>query len=297
MFWVFLVYILYVNSRVLRCGACGREVQVSDHDPQRVYRCQTCSGILLVPGVTTRRRVPAGTRFGRYQLVNVIVRGARGVVYRALDTEKLRLVALKQITSPEFLADAAEVTLWVERVRPLAELNHPALARVYEVGIEGGVPYLTMALVEGVSLQLVAQSEPVGLFPLLGGMRELARAVAYLHEKGFVHGRITSEHCILTEGGGAAIVSLDQAVRGGDPRADLRPLGKFLYELVVRKPAEPPRPPRELGVDLQRDLEHLVLRAARGEYPGAAELASDIELYLSGKPVVRDGASRALPEA
>jgi DNA-directed RNA polymerase subunit RPC12/RpoP len=280
------------NPRTLRCAACNHEIEVQDHDASRVYRCQKCSGILLVPGVTTRRRVPAGTRFGRFQLINVLSRGPRSTVYRALDTEKLRLVALKQLASAD--QDAAAIMEWSERTRPVTGFDHAALVKVAEVGIEEGLPYLTMALVEGVPLTAMTQTVGMALFPLLTAMRDVSRAVSYLHERSFAHGRVTGEHVIIGESGAAVLVSIDAAVRGGDAAADLRALGKLIYESVVRQPADAATPPSDLGVEMQRDLEYLVVRAARCEYPRAAELAADVDRYLAGKPLVKDNLWRRL---
>jgi len=277
-----------MGSKVLRCAACERELEVADHDAAKIYRCQKCSGILLVPGVTTRRRVPAGTRFGRFQLINVLNRGARATVYRALDTEKLRLVALKQISSGDF-PEAAAATEWVERVRAVADFEHPALVKVFEVDIEGGIAYLTMLLVEGVPLQQLTQTVGMALFPLLSALRDVARAVDYLHGRNYAHGRVTGEHVLLGEDGHALLTSLDGAAPNGDGETDLRALGRLLYESVVRQPADGAVPPHELGVEMQRDLEYLVVRAARGDYARASDLATEMDRYLCGKPLVRDG--------
>ncbi|MBI2933621.1 MAG: protein kinase [Planctomycetes bacterium] len=276
-----------MNSKLLRCAVCNHEIEVVDHDASRVYRCQKCSGILLVPGVSTRRRVPAGTRFGRFQLINVLARGARATVYRALDTEKLRLVALKQFGGPEF-SDAATVMEWVEGVRPVTGFDHASLVRVFDVGLEDGAAFLTMTLVEGAPLHRVAQTTGLALFPLLTALRDVAQAVGYLHGRGYSHGRIRADHVLLGDGGAAMLASVDGANPRGAAADDLQALGRMLYEAVVRQPADAAVRPHDLGIEMQKDLEYLVVRAARCEYPRAQDLAADIDRYLCGRPLVRD---------
>ncbi len=294
-----------MGTRVLKCAACSNEIPVEEQDQSKIYRCRRCSGILMVPGVTTRRRVPAGTRFGRFQLINMLARGAHSVVYRALDTEKLRLVALKQRTGPE-TADAAALMEWAERTRSIVTLEHASLVQTYEVGLEEGTGFVTMALIEGLPLQTVTQTVGMALFPLLTALRDVARGVQYLHERGYIHGRVVGENVLLNDHSIASLVSLDsmttigpsstdtdaphalRAAEGKDAAVDLRALGRLLYESVVRQSADGAIPPHELGVELQRDLAYLVVKAARCDYPSAGDLAADIELYLNGKPLVKD---------
>jgi serine/threonine-protein kinase len=278
---------MHMASKILRCATCDNEIEVLEEQAGKVVRCLKCSGVIAMPGVTARRRVPGNARLGRFQLINVLSRGPRSTVYRALDTEKLRLVALKQFGTAG-APDAAAVTEWVERARRVVPLDHPALVKVYEIGTEEGAAFLAMSLVEGLPLHAAAQSAGPALFPLLTAVRDVARAVAYLHGRDFTHGRVTSEHVLIGEGGGAVLGSVDGAAPGRNTSADLRDLGRLVYESVVRQPADAAVAPHELGIELQRDLEYLAVKAARGEYASAAELASDIDRYLCGKPLVRD---------
>jgi hypothetical protein len=128
----------------------------------------------------------------------------------------------------------------------------------------------------------------MALFPLLTALRDVGRALQYLHEHGLAHGRIAGENVLLNDHSIAFLASLDGVVPKGEPAADLKALGKLLYESVVRQPADAGLLPRELGVELQRDLEYLVTKAARCEYARAGDLAADIDLYLGGKPLVRE---------
>ncbi len=90
----------------------------------------------------------AGESFGRYRLLGEIARGGMGIVYRAVDPQMGRDVALKVMS-----ADSDdEVARFEPEIRIAAQLSHPNVVRVHDVGREDGKPYYTMELVEGPSL-------------------------------------------------------------------------------------------------------------------------------------------------
>jgi len=85
-----------------------------------------------------------------------------GVVYRARDARLGRDVALKMLP-PDVVADAARLERFSREARALAALNHPNIVTIYSTEESDGVPFLTMELVEGTSLdrmirRLVCQS-------------------------------------------------------------------------------------------------------------------------------------------
>src|SRR5262245_40618911 len=94
---------------------------------------------------------PLPRRFGRYQLVEEISRGAHGIVYRALDVElDDRVVALKVLRVEDAGRTATE-RFWRE-ARVAARLRHPDIIDIYDAGEEDGRPFFAMPLIEGGSL-------------------------------------------------------------------------------------------------------------------------------------------------
>ena len=95
---------------------------------------------------------------GHYRILSVVGRGAMAVVYKALDTERNRMVALKVLSSS--LAEDRDA---LERLRREAEviarLKHPNIVALYEMGEAGGVPYLAMEFVVGRTLGQVLKGE------------------------------------------------------------------------------------------------------------------------------------------
>lgn len=97
------------------------------------------------------RFLPAGTRLGRYRIVDSLGAGGMGIVYRAQDEKLERLVAIKMLASGVLMGEELREHFRREALA-LAKLNHPHIAAVYDVGTQDGLDYIVMELVKGESL-------------------------------------------------------------------------------------------------------------------------------------------------
>ncbi|HET9317148.1 MAG TPA: serine/threonine-protein kinase, partial [Vicinamibacteria bacterium] len=135
----------------------------------------------LAPGVARQRPLQAGATFGRYRDLRFLGSGGMATVYRAYDPTLDRTVALKLIRGDEpHLAER----LLVE-ARAQARIEHEHVCRIYEVGEEGGRPYIVMQFVEGGTLKDV--QEELTLEQKLKVMKEVAEGVHAAHRVGFIH--------------------------------------------------------------------------------------------------------------
>jgi len=170
-------------------------------------------------------------QFGRYRIRALLGRGGMGTVYLAEDTQLDRIIALKV---PHFSrsGDSEARERFRREGRAAASLDHPHLCRVYDVGEHDGVPYLTMAYVEGRPL-----GDPAaGLQPperVAEVIRKVALALAYAHAKGVVHRDLKPSN-ILMDGRGEPMVTdfgLARKEGSGDPRLtrDGAPIGTPAY--------------------------------------------------------------------
>jgi WD40 repeat protein len=136
------------------------------------------------PGET--RPVVSGKWFGDYELLHEVGHGGMGVVYKARDIKLQRTVALKMIRAGH-LATLEEIRRFQAEAEAVAQLDHPGIVPVYEVGECQGLHYFSMGFVEGGSLSARLKEGPLPPREAADLVRRVAEAVAYAHGRGIIH--------------------------------------------------------------------------------------------------------------
>jgi len=203
--------------------------------------------------------------FGDYEIVREIARGGMGVVFQARQISLNRVVAVKMILAGQ-LADAKDVRRFHTEAEAAANLDHPGIVPIYEVGQYGGQHYFSMGFVDGQSL---AQHLARGPLPsrqsaeLIGRVSE---AIAYAHERGVIHRDLKPANILLDRDGQPRVTDFGLAKKFEDsgaitgtgttlgtpsymppeqargqhelvgPLADVYSLGATLYCLVTGRP-------------------------------------------------------------
>src|SRR5262249_432042 len=112
----------------------------------------SCGSNFRLQESATPVAAPAGRRsLGRFELLEVVGQGAFGTVYKARDPGLDRVVAVK-VPRAGNLAGAQELDRFLREARSAAQLRHPSIVSVHEVGLADGVPYLVSDFVQGVTL-------------------------------------------------------------------------------------------------------------------------------------------------
>ena len=134
----------------------------------------------------------AGTRLGRYRIIDLIGMGGMGEVYRAEDPRLSREVAVKVLRS----LDTAALKRFEREARAVASLAHPNTLAVYDVGEDKGLPYLVSELLSGQTLRK-RLTRPLPLSDTLAIVRQIADALVAVHEKGIVHRDLKPENVFI----------------------------------------------------------------------------------------------------
>ncbi len=127
-----------------------------------------------------------GTRFGHYEIAALIGAGGMGEVYRALDTNLRRDVAIK-ILPEHFAGDADRLARLRREAEMLATLNHQNIAHVYGLERSDALTGLVMELVEGPTLAERIAQGPLALAEALPIALQIADALEAAHERAIVH--------------------------------------------------------------------------------------------------------------
>jgi serine/threonine-protein kinase len=202
-----------------------------------------------------------GKQLGNYKIVNELGRGGMAVVYRAYQSSLNRYVAIKVL--PARLGfDQEFVERFQREALASAQLRHPNIVVIHDVGHEQGIYFIVMELLEGRTLKQIVEEE--GALPVERATRvveQVAAALDYAHQRGFVHRDVKPAnifvskegHTTLTDFGIAKAASeAQQLTRTGmlmgtpeymspeqaegdnvDYRTDLYALGVVLYQMLV----------------------------------------------------------------
>lgn len=137
--------------------------------------------------------------FGQFEILDRIAQGGMGAVYRAQQKSPSRVVALKVIRSGD-LSSQKEIDRFFAEANAAANLSHPNIVPVFEVGEENGRHYFTMEYIAGRTLsQIVRTDGPMKPKQAAELMTAIAEAVHYAHDKGVIHRDIKPANVIVDE--------------------------------------------------------------------------------------------------
>jgi len=151
-----------------------------------------------------------GTKLGRYEIRSQLGVGGMGEVYLAEDKKLERRVALK-ILPAEVASERDRMERFVREAKSAAALSHPNIAQIFEIGEHAGTHFITMELVEGVTLREKIHQERTELKKLLRALQHVAEGLAKAHAAGIVHRDLKPDNIMITHDGYAKILDFGLA--------------------------------------------------------------------------------------
>ena len=147
-----------------------------------------------------------GRQLGRYAIHAELGRGGMARVYQALDTLLQRQVAIK-VLAAQLSLDEEFVRRFEREATTAANLRHPAILTIYDVGEQEGLHYIAMELVNGRSLHaIIEERTTLGLGYAVSLLEPVAQALDYAHAQGAVH-RDIKPHNILIDHDGRVLLA------------------------------------------------------------------------------------------
>ena len=185
-----------------------------------------------------------GLRIGHFEVEERIGSGGMGAVFRAMDTELSRHVALK-VLHPSIAADPSLVARFRNEARACAQLNHDNLARVFFSGEQDGVHYIAYEFADGLTIkELISQHDRISTEDTVNYAIQATLALGHVDAAGIVHRDIKPSNIILTRQGRVKVVDLGLARRDtNDSVGDLTVAGTTLgtFDYISPEQARDPR--------------------------------------------------------
>lgn len=165
--------------------------------------------------------------FDRYDIIEVVGRGAMSWIYKVKDLKSGRIGALKILKYAEFL-DSSQVKRFERETEVVKGLKHPNIVRLYEFGSALGVPYYVMDYIEGNTFEDYISTHDLTIEEKIIIMEKIARAIHYAHVQGVIHRDLKPSNIIIKNDGEPLLVDFGIAKMVGIEASTLTAVGEVI---------------------------------------------------------------------
>lgn len=201
--------------------------EVQDHVQQHLDACPSCQELVegMRLAIATVRKAadesskelesttewPTIAQIGRYRILSKLNEGGQSIVYRAIDPNLAQEVVLK-LSKRKLSSAGDDRDRIVREGRLLVELDHPHLARVFDLGFHEGHPFLVLKYVRGVDVRRHVSNGQLSHRQTAGLIARVARAAAAAHEFGVLHQDIKPANIVVDDTGRPMLIDFGMAL-------------------------------------------------------------------------------------
>ncbi len=225
-----------------RCPYCDEEIRAN------AIKCKHCGSFLSdSSGIAAMRQTSVKQALmARYEVLEELGRGGMGVVYKAIQKNLNRPVALK-VLAQQIMPDEDFLKRFHSEARKAAQISHPNIITIYDEGVENGVHFIAMEYIDGEDLRnIILKNGPLAIAKMVRWLKPVIEALGFAHQRGLIHRDIKSanilisktERPVLTDFGIARLAESSQLTRSATDTSQLTRPGMILGTLQFMSPEQ-----------------------------------------------------------